>query len=107
LTEDDRGNMAHSTKMPGNLRNDLMEDGKRAIERTVAAINRNVETRLVEGSPGIAICELANEVSADAIVIGSHGHGGIRRALLGSVSDYVVRNALCPVVISGPGARLN
>jgi nucleotide-binding universal stress UspA family protein len=59
----------------------------------------------VEGSPGISICELASEESEDAIVMGSHGHGGFRRALLGSLSDYVVRHATCPVVISGADAR--
>jgi nucleotide-binding universal stress UspA family protein len=34
--------------------------------------------------------------------MGSRGRGGIKRALLGSVSDFVVRNASCPVVITGP-----
>jgi nucleotide-binding universal stress UspA family protein len=105
LTKDDLGHTARSAKGSGNLRDDLMEDGKRALEQTAAAMPRAVETRLVEGSPGIAICQLASEESADAIVIGSHGHGGIRWALLGSVSDYVVRNAPCPVVISGSGTR--
>jgi nucleotide-binding universal stress UspA family protein len=59
-----------------------------------------VETRVIEGSPGAALCALAEEVSADAIVLGSRGRSGIRRALLGSVSDYVVRNAPCAVVIA-------
>jgi nucleotide-binding universal stress UspA family protein len=34
--------------------------------------------------------------------MGSRGRGGIKRALLGSVSDHVVRNAPCPVVIARP-----
>jgi nucleotide-binding universal stress UspA family protein len=34
------------------------------------------------------------------VVVGSRGRGGIRRALLGSVSDYVVRNAPCSVVVT-------
>jgi nucleotide-binding universal stress UspA family protein len=32
---------------------------------------------------------------------GSRGRGGLTRALLGSVSDYIVRNAPCPVVVTG------
>ena len=36
-----------------------------------------------------------------AIVRGSRGRGGLRRAVLGSVSDHVVRNAPCPVVVTG------
>jgi nucleotide-binding universal stress UspA family protein len=101
LTEDDLGTMARSARKSGNMRDELMAEGKRALEQTVSAMHRSVEARLVEGSPGSAICELAHEESADAIVIGSHGHGGIRWALLGSVSDYVVRHAPRPVVISG------
>jgi len=38
-------------------------------------------------------------VSARAIVLGTRGRGGITRALLGSVSDYVTRAAPCTVVI--------
>ena len=59
-----------------------------------------VESRLVEGSPGPVLCRLAADVDADALVIGSRGRGGLKRALLGSVSDYVVRNAPCSVIVS-------
>jgi nucleotide-binding universal stress UspA family protein len=60
------------------------------------------EIHVLRGSPGPALCSLAKEVDARAIVMGSRGRGGIKRALLGSVSDHVVRNAHCPVVITGP-----
>jgi len=63
-----------------------------------------VEVRVLMGDPGNRICDLATEVSARAIVIGSRGRGGIKRALLGSVSDHVVRHAPCPVIITGPKA---
>ena len=59
----------------------------------------DVEVRVVGGEPGAAICELASDVSARAIVLGTRGRGGITRALLGSVSDYVTRAAPCTVVI--------
>lgn len=58
------------------------------------------ERRVVEGPPGAALCALAEELGASAIVLGSRGRGGLKRALLGSVSDHVVRNAPCPVVVS-------
>jgi nucleotide-binding universal stress UspA family protein len=54
---------------------------------------------VIEGAPGPALCEHARSVHATALVIGTRGRGGIKRALLGSVSDYVVRNAPCPVVV--------
>jgi len=44
---------------------------------------------------------LAEQLPARALVMGSRGRGGLKRALLGSVSDYVVRNSPCPVVITG------
>ncbi|MGH3145381.1 MAG: universal stress protein [Rubrobacter sp.] len=46
-----------------------------------------------------AIVHLAEEIDAGLIVMGSRGHGRIRRALMGSVSDSVVRHAECPVLI--------
>lgn len=59
-------------------------------------------SHLLTGQPGPAICDLASSLDAAAIVIGSRGHGGIRRAVLGSVSDHVVRHAPCTVVVTGP-----
>jgi nucleotide-binding universal stress UspA family protein len=58
------------------------------------------ETIVVTGSAGAGLCSLAEEVAASVIVMGTRGRGGIRRAVLGSVSDHVVRNAPCPVLTS-------
>jgi nucleotide-binding universal stress UspA family protein len=58
------------------------------------------EIHVLRGDPGAAICQLATELSARAIVIGSRGRGGLKRAFLGSVSDHVVRNAPCSVVVT-------
>jgi nucleotide-binding universal stress UspA family protein len=49
-----------------------------------------------------AIVRLAEEIGAGLIVMGSRGLGGVRRALMGSVSDSVVRHAHCPVLIVRP-----
>jgi nucleotide-binding universal stress UspA family protein len=49
-----------------------------------------------------AIIHLAEELGAGLIVMGSRGLGGVRRALMGSVSDSVVRHAHCPVMIVRP-----
>jgi nucleotide-binding universal stress UspA family protein len=45
------------------------------------------------------IVSLAEEIEAGLIVMGSRGLGGIRGALMGSVSDSVVRHAHCPVLV--------
>jgi nucleotide-binding universal stress UspA family protein len=42
---------------------------------------------------------LGEEIGADLIVTGSRGLGGIRRALMGSVSESVVHHASCPVLV--------
>ena len=49
--------------------------------------------------PGEAIVQAALEHQADMIVMGTRGMGSIRRTIMGSVSDYVVHHAHCPVVV--------
>jgi nucleotide-binding universal stress UspA family protein len=81
--------------------------GEAAVAATSNAIQaagytpRQIETLLVEGHPpGPTLCGLAAEVRGVALIIGSRGRGGLKRALLGSVSDHVVRNAPCTVIVS-------
>ncbi len=77
-------------------------EGEEMVADAVAALGvDHPVTRIIEGNAGPALCELAAEVGADVIVIGTRGRGGIKRALLGSVSDHVVRNAPCPVLVVG------
>jgi nucleotide-binding universal stress UspA family protein len=57
------------------------------------------KSHLEVGAVDEEIVVLAEEVGADLIVLGSRGLGGIRRALMGSVSDSVVRHAHCPVMV--------
>jgi len=54
------------------------------------------------GKVALEIVALAEELGADMIVMGSRGLGGVRRALMGSVSDSVVRHAHCPVLVVRP-----
>jgi nucleotide-binding universal stress UspA family protein len=56
--------------------------------------------RVLRGDPGQAICRLATELSARTIVVGSRRRGRLKRTLLGSVSDHVVRNAPCSVIVA-------
>ncbi len=57
------------------------------------------EAHLIEGRTAPEIVALAEEIGAGLIVMGSRGRGGVRRALMGSVSDAVVRHAHCPVLV--------
>ena len=56
------------------------------------------EHRMVMGDPATEIVRLADEEKADLIVMGTHGRSGLRRLLMGSVAESVVRHANCPVL---------
>jgi universal stress protein A len=55
------------------------------------------EHRMLMGDPATEIVRLADEEKVDLIVMGTHGRGGLRRLLMGSVAESVVRHANCPV----------
>jgi nucleotide-binding universal stress UspA family protein len=63
------------------------------------------QAHLVEGGVPEEIVGLAEEIGAGLVVVGSRGRGGIRRALMGSASDSVVRHAHCPVLVVRDGER--
>ncbi len=75
---------------------EVLEQQARRIEESGGTVK---ETHLLEGRADEEIVALAEEIGAGLIVMGSRGHGRLRRALLGSVSDAVVRHAHCPVTI--------
>lgn len=77
------------------------EEAERVMNATASALGlETVESHVLRGPAGPAICTLADEVDAAAIVIGTRGRGGLKRAVLGSVSDHVVRHAPCPVIVT-------
>jgi nucleotide-binding universal stress UspA family protein len=51
------------------------------------------------GEAAREILQMAARINADVIIVGSHGRTGIRRALVGSVAERVVRSASCPVLV--------
>jgi nucleotide-binding universal stress UspA family protein len=76
-----------------------------ALERTAAALGMaTVETSVERGAPGAVLCERAKALDIDVLAVGSRGRGAIRRALLGSVSSYVVQNAPCAVLVVRAGS---
>jgi nucleotide-binding universal stress UspA family protein len=56
------------------------------------------EHRMTKGDPADQIVEVARQEGADMIVMGTHGRTGLRRLLMGSVAEAVVRRAPCPVL---------
>jgi nucleotide-binding universal stress UspA family protein len=86
---------------------ELQEEAQRLLEEQVehvkAAGAKVAETHLGMGRPDEEIVVLGQEIGAGLIVTGSRGLGGIRRALMGSVSDSVVRHAHCPLLVVRQG----
>ena len=73
----------------------------RAQLEEIVLLSPDIKVRraLHAGPPGEVICWLAEDQRCDLIVMGTHGRGGLRHLLLGSVAEYVVRHAHCPVTI--------
>jgi nucleotide-binding universal stress UspA family protein len=69
------------------------------VRRIEAAGGKVAEAHLRVGGAPEEIVALAEDLGAGVVVMGSRGRGGIRRALMGSVSGSVVRHAHCPVLI--------
>lgn len=86
------------------------EEVKRLAERATALQARGISVELINqaGAPGEVVSSIAAERHAELIVIGTHGHTGIQRFLLGSVATAVLRHAPCDVLVcrgaSGPSA---
>ena len=82
---------------------DAMHQAQSFLDREVEQVKNEgvpvADSHLIRGRPDREIVHLSEELGAGLIVMGSRGLGGIRRALMGSVSDSVVRHAHCPVMI--------
>jgi len=75
---------------------ELLDEQVRKIEEAGGTVQ---EAYSREGRKDQEIVDLGEEIGAGLIVMGSRGLGGVRRALMGSVSDSVVRHAHCPVLV--------
>ena len=75
---------------------ELLDEQVRRVEEAGGTVK---EAHLRLGRADEEIVDLAQGMGAGMIVMGSRGRGRIRRALMGSVSDSVVRHAPCPVTI--------
>ena len=77
---------------------EILEDQVKKIEQMGGKVTEK-HLRIAGRHRADQIVEVAEETEVGLIVMGSRGLGGVRRALMGSVSDSVVRHAHCPVLI--------
>lgn len=88
---------------PGPLGRDLAKDGARRGSELIAKLtskpDQNVSFVQAEGDPSPAIHQRLEGGDYDLVVMGSHGHRGVRQWLLGGVTEQTVRHASCSVGI--------
>lgn len=85
---------------------DLLEAERKHAEAALAdasaraqAAGVQISTRLATGDPAEQICACAAEIDARLIAVGTRGHGSVASLLLGSVSNAIIRQAPCPVLV--------
>lgn len=76
----------------------LMSDWQASSGKTFSRLRIHVRSEV----PAEELTQLAADLDADLIVLGTHGRRGMRRLLLGSVAEEVVRRAHCPVLVVRP-----
>jgi nucleotide-binding universal stress UspA family protein len=88
----------------GSLTSQIEEAARSTLHRWIQRNAKAVKTNLVlrHGLTHEAICSVAEEVGADLLVMATHGRKGIGHALLGSVTERVLRDAPCPVLVVKP-----
>ncbi|HEY6418251.1 MAG TPA: universal stress protein [Candidatus Binataceae bacterium] len=74
-----------------------------AKSRLGSQVKYQVHVRV--GNPEPDLVRAADKLGADLIVIATHGRGGLKRFLLGSFAEHVVRAANCPVLVVKPNVR--
>ena len=95
INEEQRDELEETEKIVQVAAQELLAE--EATRLTGAGWSESRELRI--GHPAEEIVGLAEQLDSDCIVVGSHGTSGIRRFLLGSVSDYVLQYASCSVLI--------
>lgn len=95
--------------VPAEVLLTLENDIKKSTEKILAkareickAKNVTPETEIQTGEAREVICNATKKYNPDMLVLGSHGYGALKRVVLGSVSDYCVHHAQCPVVVVKP-----
>ena len=73
------------------------QDRQRFLELIPTDEQNEIEHLFLQGNPGPVIVRIANQF--DLVVMGTHGRTGLKRLLAGSIAQYVMRNAECPVVL--------
>ena len=79
-----------------------VEQRRAAFAGSLSSVRVHSHLRL--DAPATEVAQIAADLEADLVVVGTHGRRGVARILLGSVAEAVVRMAPCPVLVVRPKA---
>lgn len=103
----DAGGFESSTATPAEENREWQNEvgeAQDAISDTLAEVHGAKVTKRVEsGDAGPMVVWVAEQIGADVIVVGSHGRSALKRMLIGSVSEHIVRHAPCTVLVVRKG----
>ena len=72
------------------------------IEETMQKTKVEIKPFVVEGTIFTTISEMASDINAEMVIMGTHGRSGVSRWAFGSVADRVIRNSTVPVLLACP-----
>jgi len=96
---------AHQQRAARDLLEDRISSGKEYLEQIAANLRDagiKVETAIIEGAVADRILEYAKDHDVDLVAMSPHGYGGIKRLLLGSVTDRIIRSSHTPILVLPP-----
>jgi nucleotide-binding universal stress UspA family protein len=118
ITADARLELVHAWQLPAGswgatllgqarfpwstVRDAVLSSVQAQADKLVAAsqgLGHPIDIELVQGPPATVVTHTAERRHHDLIVVGTHGHRGFRKLLLGSVADSVLRHAPCSVLV--------
>jgi len=85
-----------------DLHAQMKAEAEKSLAKLVTEVfgkGATIRTLVQDGRPAEVICQTADEAKVDAILMPTHGHSGLKHALLGSVTEKVVRHAPCSVLV--------
>ncbi len=98
--------LAPELPIPSEVTETIITASRSDLKEFASKMGPNTEAFLYQGPPIVGILDQANEKSIELIVQGSQAKRGIKRAIVGSVAEEVIRQSKVPVITLGPNADL-
>lgn len=94
-----------SYTFPSDVLGEMRRDAAALFDQLAATADERgvtMATQIIEGSPADELLRVASDWTPDVLVVGAHRRGLVKRLLIGSTADTVIREASCPVLVVPP-----